>query len=102
VGPLVANLPPGNPTFTGHADLLDQLHQRLHPGQPAAVVQVQAQTLHGLGGLVLLAREHAALGQREPFPVVGVDELGGEGVASDPVVARASGDPLDRSSIERE
>jgi tetratricopeptide (TPR) repeat protein len=51
VGPLVANLPPRNPTFIGRADLLDQLHQRLHPGRPAAVVQVQAQALHGLGGV---------------------------------------------------
>jgi tetratricopeptide (TPR) repeat protein len=51
VGPVVANLPPRNPNFTGRADLLDQLHQRLHPGQPAAVVQIQSQTLHGLGGV---------------------------------------------------
>jgi tetratricopeptide (TPR) repeat protein len=60
-GPLVANLPPRNPNFTGRAELLDQLHQRLHPGQPAAVVQVQAQTLHGLGGVgkTQLALEYA-------------------------------------------
>jgi NB-ARC domain len=60
-GPLVANLPPRNPNFTGRADLLDQLHQRLHPGQPAAVVQVQAQALHGLGGVgkTQLALEYA-------------------------------------------
>jgi hypothetical protein len=60
-GPLVSNLPARNPTFTGRADLLDQLHQRLHPGQPAAVVQVQAQTLHGLGGVgkTQLAIEYA-------------------------------------------
>jgi tetratricopeptide (TPR) repeat protein len=50
-GRTVANLPPRNPNFTGRADLLEQLHQRLDPGQPAAVVQVQAQTLHGLGGV---------------------------------------------------
>jgi tetratricopeptide (TPR) repeat protein len=50
-GPLVSNLPARNPSFTGRADLLDQLHQRLHPGQAAAVVQVQAQALHGLGGV---------------------------------------------------
>jgi Protein-L-isoaspartate(D-aspartate) O-methyltransferase (PCMT) len=49
VGPLVANLPPRNPTFTGRVDLLDLLHQRLHPGQPAALVKAQA--LHGLGGV---------------------------------------------------
>jgi tetratricopeptide (TPR) repeat protein len=49
------------PTFTGRADLLDQLHQRLHPGQPAAVIQVQAQALHGLGGIgkTQLALEYA-------------------------------------------
>jgi hypothetical protein len=60
-GPLVSNLPARNPNFTGRADLLDQLHQRLHPGQPAAVVQVQAQVLHGLGGVgkTQLAREYA-------------------------------------------
>ena len=49
-GPLVANLPPRNPTFTGRAELLERLHASLHPGQAAAVVQVQAQALHGLGG----------------------------------------------------
>jgi tetratricopeptide (TPR) repeat protein len=60
-GPLVSNLPARNPNFTGRADLLDQLHQRLHPGQPAAVVQVQAQALHGLGGVgkTQLALEYA-------------------------------------------
>jgi tetratricopeptide (TPR) repeat protein len=60
-GPLVANLPPRNSNFTGRADLLDQLRQRLHSGQPAAVVQVQAQTLHGLGGVgkTQLALEYA-------------------------------------------
>jgi tetratricopeptide (TPR) repeat protein len=58
-GPLVSNLPARNPNFTGRADLLDQLHQRLHPGQPAAVVQAQA--LHGLGGVgkTQLALEYA-------------------------------------------
>jgi hypothetical protein len=50
-GPLVSNLPARNPNFTGRTDLLDQLHQRLHPGRAAAVVQVQAQALHGLGGV---------------------------------------------------
>jgi tetratricopeptide (TPR) repeat protein len=65
-GPLVSNLPARNPTFTGRADLLDQLHQRLSPGQPAAVVQVQAQALHGLGGVgktqlaIEYAHRHAA------------------------------------------
>jgi tetratricopeptide (TPR) repeat protein len=61
MGPVVANLPPRNPNFTGRADLLDQLHQRLHHGQPAVVVQVQAQTLHGLGGVgkTQLALEYA-------------------------------------------
>jgi tetratricopeptide (TPR) repeat protein len=60
-GPLVSNLPARNPNFTGRADLLDHLHQRLHPGQPAAVVQVQAQALHGLGGVgkTQLALEYA-------------------------------------------
>jgi hypothetical protein len=60
-GPLVSNLPARNPNFTGRVDLLDQLHQRLHPGQPAAVVQAQAQTLHGLGGIgkTELALEYA-------------------------------------------
>jgi Tetratricopeptide repeat/NB-ARC domain len=65
-GPLVSNLPARNPNFTGRADLLDQLHQRLHPGQAAAVVQAQAQTLHGLGGVgktqlaIEYAHRHAA------------------------------------------
>jgi tetratricopeptide (TPR) repeat protein len=60
-GPLVANLPPRNPAFTGRAELLDQLHEHLHPGQAAAVVQVQAQALHGLGGVgkTQLALEYA-------------------------------------------
>jgi hypothetical protein len=60
-GPLVANFPPRNLTFTGRADLLDQLHASLHPGQAAAVVQVQAQALHGLGGIgkTQLALEYA-------------------------------------------
>ena len=60
-GPLVANLPPRNPAFTGRGKLLDQLHASLHPGQAAAVVQVQAQALHGLGGVgkTQLALEYA-------------------------------------------
>jgi tetratricopeptide (TPR) repeat protein len=58
-GPVVANLPPRNPNFAGRAELLDQLHQRLGPGQSAAVVQAQA--LHGLGGVgkTELALEYA-------------------------------------------
>jgi tetratricopeptide (TPR) repeat protein len=58
---LVANLPPRNPTFTGRTELLDQLHTSLHPGQAAAVVQIQAQALHGLGGIgkTQLALEYA-------------------------------------------
>jgi hypothetical protein len=58
-GPLVANLPPRNPAFTGRADLLGQLPASLHPGQAAAVVQAQA--LHGLGGVgkTQLALEYA-------------------------------------------
>jgi tetratricopeptide (TPR) repeat protein len=48
-GPLVANLPPRNPSFSGRQDLLGQLHASLLPGQAAAVVQPQA--LHGLGGV---------------------------------------------------
>jgi hypothetical protein len=57
----VSNLPARNPNFTGRADLLDQLHQRLSPGQAAAVIQVQAQALHGLGGVgkTQLALEYA-------------------------------------------
>ncbi|HEV8647844.1 MAG TPA: NB-ARC domain-containing protein [Actinomycetes bacterium] len=57
----MSNLPARNPTFTGCADLLDQLHQRFSPGQAAAVVQTQAQTLHGLGGVgkTQLALEYA-------------------------------------------
>jgi tetratricopeptide (TPR) repeat protein len=57
--PLVANLPPRNPAFTGRDGLLDQLHASLHPGQAAAVVQAQA--LHGLGGVgkTQLALEYA-------------------------------------------
>ena len=60
-GPLLSNLPARNPNFTGRDDLLDQLHRRLSPGQPAAVVQVQAQALHGLGGVgkTQLALEYA-------------------------------------------
>ena len=60
-GPLVANLPPRNPTFTGREELLDRLHASLHPGQAAAVVQAQAQALHGLGGVgkTQLALEYA-------------------------------------------
>jgi tetratricopeptide (TPR) repeat protein len=60
-GPLVSNLPARNPDFTGRADLLGQLHQHLHPGQAEAVVQVQAQALHGLGGIgkTQLAIEYA-------------------------------------------
>jgi hypothetical protein len=58
---LVANVPPRNPAFTGRGELLDQLHERLHPGRAAAVVQVQAQALHGLGGVgkTQLALEYA-------------------------------------------
>jgi tetratricopeptide (TPR) repeat protein len=57
--PLVSNLPARNPTFTGRADLLDQLHRRLDPGKPAALVQAQA--IHGLGGIgkTQLALEYA-------------------------------------------
>jgi hypothetical protein len=50
-GRMISNLPSRNPVFTGRAELLDQLHERLHPGQAAAVIQVQAQALHGLGGI---------------------------------------------------
>ncbi|HEY2958190.1 MAG TPA: FxSxx-COOH system tetratricopeptide repeat protein [Actinomycetota bacterium] len=50
-GRIISNLPPRNPVFTGRAELLGQLHETLHPGQVAAVVQVQAQALHGLGGV---------------------------------------------------
>ncbi len=49
-GPLVANVPPRNPNFTGRARLFDELHRQIQPGA-AAIVQVQAQTLHGLGGV---------------------------------------------------
>jgi tetratricopeptide (TPR) repeat protein len=49
--PVVSNLPPRNRNFTGRAELLDRLRESLHPGQPAAVIQAQAQTLHGLGGI---------------------------------------------------
>jgi tetratricopeptide (TPR) repeat protein len=57
--PLVANLPPRNPAFTGRAELLDQLAARLHPGLAAAVVQAQA--IHGLDGVgkTQLALEYA-------------------------------------------
>jgi tetratricopeptide (TPR) repeat protein len=57
--PLVANLPPRNPVFTGREDLLERLHASLHPGPCAAVVQAQA--LHGLGGVgkTQLALEYA-------------------------------------------
>lgn len=41
-------VPPRNPHFTGRADLLRQLHERLVPGATAAVLP---QTLHGLGGV---------------------------------------------------
>jgi tetratricopeptide (TPR) repeat protein len=65
-GPVVANLPPPNRTFTGRQDLLERLDAALHPGQAAAVVQGQGQTLHGLGGVgktqlaVEYAHRHAA------------------------------------------
>jgi tetratricopeptide (TPR) repeat protein len=57
--PLVANLPPRNQVFTGRQDLLDQLHASLGLGQAAAVVQAQA--VHGLGGVgkTQLALEYA-------------------------------------------
>jgi tetratricopeptide (TPR) repeat protein len=60
-GPLVSNLPARNPNFTGRADLLDRMHDQLHPGHLAAVVQAQAQALHGLGGVgkTQLALEYA-------------------------------------------
>jgi NB-ARC domain len=60
-GPVVANLPPRNPTFTGRGNLLDQLHASLHPGQAAAIVQDQARAIHGLGGIgkTQLALEYA-------------------------------------------
>ena len=59
--PLVANLPPRNPVFTGRDQLVGQLHSCLQPGEAAAVVQVQAQALHGLGGVgkTQLALEYA-------------------------------------------
>jgi tetratricopeptide (TPR) repeat protein/class 3 adenylate cyclase len=59
--PLLSNLPARNPNFTGRSGLLDCLHSQLHPGQPAAVVQVQAQAVHGLGGVgkTQLALEYA-------------------------------------------
>ncbi|HEY2958092.1 MAG TPA: FxSxx-COOH system tetratricopeptide repeat protein [Actinomycetota bacterium] len=59
--PLAANLPPRNPAFTGRLELLDQLQASLHPGQAAAVIQIQAQALHGLGGVgkTQLALEYA-------------------------------------------
>jgi tetratricopeptide (TPR) repeat protein len=50
-GPVVSNLPPRNLNFTGREELLEQLHASLQPRQAAAVVQVQAQALHGLGGV---------------------------------------------------
>jgi tetratricopeptide (TPR) repeat protein len=50
-GPLVSNLPPHNPNFTGREELLAGLHNHLHKGESAAVVQVQAQAVHGLGGV---------------------------------------------------
>jgi hypothetical protein len=58
---LVANLPPRNPAFTGRADLLDQLQTSLQPGRAAAVVEFQAQAVHGLGGVgkTQLALEYA-------------------------------------------
>jgi tetratricopeptide (TPR) repeat protein len=58
-GPLVANLPPRNPVFTGRHDLLGRLHASLRPGGAAAVVQAHA--LHGLGGVgkTQLALEYA-------------------------------------------
>jgi hypothetical protein len=60
-GRVISNLPPRNPAFTGRAELLDELHESLHPGQAAAVVQVQAQAVHGLGGIgkTQLAHEYA-------------------------------------------
>jgi hypothetical protein len=52
-------LPPRNPNFTGRANLLTQLRRNLTSAHAAAVLQ--AQTVHGLGGVgkTQLAVEYA-------------------------------------------
>jgi tetratricopeptide (TPR) repeat protein len=56
---VISNLPPRNPNFTGRAELLKELHDRLASQAAAAVVQTQA--VHGLGGVgkTQLAIEYA-------------------------------------------
>jgi len=51
------NIPPRNPNFTGRAELLDELHQRLLREKATAVLP---HTLHGMGGVgkSLLAVEY--------------------------------------------
>ncbi|HET9139008.1 MAG TPA: FxSxx-COOH system tetratricopeptide repeat protein [Actinophytocola sp.] len=48
VPPIWGNVPPRNPNFTGRADLLDNLSQRLTAGGTTAVLPA---ALHGMGGI---------------------------------------------------
>jgi tetratricopeptide (TPR) repeat protein len=58
-GPLVTNLPPRNPNFTGRLDLLASMHESLTSSSRSGTLQ--ACTLYGLGGVgkSQLAQEYA-------------------------------------------
>ena len=61
-GPVIWNLPPRNPAFTGRDDLLRRLRAQLaHSGRKGGPVAVVAQALYGLGGVgkTQLALEYA-------------------------------------------
>jgi hypothetical protein len=50
-GPVISNLPPRNPVFTGRDDLLTRLHHQLTAGGGGGPVAVVGQALYGLGGV---------------------------------------------------
>jgi tetratricopeptide (TPR) repeat protein len=60
-GPVISNLPPRNPVFTGRDDLLTRLHHQLTAGGGRRSVAVVGQALYGLGGVgkTQLALEYA-------------------------------------------
>jgi tetratricopeptide (TPR) repeat protein len=60
-GPVISNLPPRNPVFTGRDDLLTRLHHQLTAGGGGGPVTVIGQALYGLGGVgkTQLALEYA-------------------------------------------